>query len=226
MNAFSIKVRSLARRMGLIGLYHRLRPERPYEDQFHKALRSAVLTGDTVWDVGANVGVYTEQFCDWVGPQGCVVAFEPTPQSLAAIRERVPASPHLLLEPLALGDSAGQVSFVVDGSSVTNHIERAASADAASIPVEMATGDQVCQRLGRVPNVIKIDVEGFEEEVLRGLSHTLTEQQLRTVLVEVHFRQLEQRGQPNAPIRIEKLLREKRFTTTWTDPSHLQAQRA
>ena len=226
MNAFSIKVRSLARRAGLIGLYHRLRPARPYEDQFHKALRAAVLTGDIVWDVGANVGVYTEQFCEWVGPEGFVVAFEPTPQSLAAIRERVPPSPHLLLEPVALGDTAGQVSFVVDGSSVTNHIERASSAAASAIPVEMATGDQVCQRLGHIPNVIKIDVEGFEEEVLRGLTQTLAAKQLRTVLVEVHFLQLEQRGQPNAPIRIEKLLREKNFVTTWTDPSHLKAERA
>ena len=87
-------------------------------------------------------------------------------------------------------------SFVVDGSSVTNHIERDGAAKPGSISVQMALGDQVCERLGHVPNVIKIDVEGFEEEVLRGLSQTLTHQQLRTVLVEVHFLQLEQRGQP------------------------------
>ncbi len=56
MNWLSIRTRSLARKMGLVRLVHRLRPERPYEDFFHRALELAVKPGDAVWDVGANVG--------------------------------------------------------------------------------------------------------------------------------------------------------------------------
>ncbi len=229
MNPLTIQARSLARRLGLVRLYNTLRPARPYEDKFHDALRAAVRQGDTVWDVGANVGVYTEQFLEWVGPDGSVVAFEPAPTSLATIRERIAASPSLALEPVALGDSSGEVTFIVDGSSVTNHVSRpqdAVKPEGLSITVEMATGDEMCRRLGRVPSVIKIDVEGFEEEVLRGLGETLADSRLRAVLVEVHFLQLEKRGQTMAPVRIEKLLKEKRFNVVWTDASHLKAERA
>jgi hypothetical protein len=79
--------------------------------------------------------------------------------------------------------------------------------------------------LGKTPNVIKVDVEGFEEEVLTGLSETLKSSELRSVLVEVHFMKLENRGRMDAPTRIEKLLRDKSFKTRWVDASHLLATR-
>ncbi len=89
--------------------------------------------------------------------------------------------------------------------------------------VTIYRGDTICERMGRAPNVIKIDVESFEEEVLKGLDRTLTRPELRSVLVEVHFAQLEQRGQMYAPARIEELLRGKGFKVVWLDPSHLAA---
>jgi len=91
MNSFLIKARTLARKSGLLKLINRLRPKQPYEDKFHQALAAAVHTGDVVWDVGANVGLYTEMFCEWTGPTGMVVAFEPGRESVAKIRERIPS---------------------------------------------------------------------------------------------------------------------------------------
>ena len=75
MNPWVIKARSLARKTGVIGLINRVRPSGSYEEGVHKALAGAVRPGDVVWDVGANVGIYTEQFCSWVGQDGFVVAF-------------------------------------------------------------------------------------------------------------------------------------------------------
>ena len=73
--------------------------------------------------------------------------------------------------------------------------------------------------------MIKVDVEGFEEEVLQGMGEMLTSSELRSVLVEVHFMKLELRGKATAPVRIEKLLRGKGFKTNWVDASHLFATR-
>ncbi len=73
--------------------------------------------------------------------------------------------------------------------------------------------------------MIKVDVEGFEEEVLQGMGEMLTSPELRSVLVEVHFMKLELRGKATAPVRIEKLLRDKGFKTNWVDASHLFASR-
>lgn len=223
MNTFTIKLRSLARSSGLIRVYHALRPQRPYEDRFHAGLESAIHPGDTVWDIGANVGLYTELFAQWVGPTGRVVAFEPLPASMQQIQARVTAYPHILFEQAALSDADTQGHFALTDDSTTHHIASDATA-AETIPVTIHCGDTVAARLG-IPNVIKIDVEGFEQEVLQGLDETLASPNLREVLVEVHFRVLEERGRPNAPIQIERLLAAKNFRTTWLDPSHLRATR-
>jgi len=227
MNSLTINLRSFSRNIGLVRVINRFRTNRPYEDRFHKAIEDAIRPGDTAWDIGANVGFYTETFCSRVGPQGCVVAFEPFPESLEQIRERLPDCAWLRLENVALGDEDTLRHLVLSDNSTTHHLDSGTGQDpdARSIPVTVVRGDSVRQRLGGAPNLIKVDVEGFEEEVLSGLSETLSEPNLRAVFVEVHFHLLSQRGQANAPVRIEKMLRAKGFRVAWLDASHLQAIR-
>ena len=229
MNPWVIKARSLARRAGLIGLVNRLRPSTgAYEQRVRDALASAVKPGDVVWDVGANVGVYSELFCQWVGKDGLVVAFEPWTESCERIRERLPDCQWLRVENVALGadDSTGRL--VTGAESVENHIETELDAQngvAGSVPIAIARGDTLRQRLGQAPNVIKLDVEGFEVEVLAGMEQLLASPELRSLLIEVHFLKLEQRGKQTAPNQMQKLLVSKGFRTRWVDASHLFATR-
>ena len=228
MNPLLIKARSVARKAGVIRIINRLRPASPYEERFHDALVAAVKPGDVVWDIGANVGLYTEQFCQWVGKDGFVVAFEPGPDACQSIRERLPHCAWFRVENIALADADAVGQLVLEAGSVDNHIATetdAARDDVNAVPMTISRGDTVCSRLGRTPNVIKVDVEGFEEEVLLGMGDVLTAPALRSILVEVHFYKLEMRGRATAPVRIEKLLRAKGFTTNWVDASHLAATR-
>jgi FkbM family methyltransferase len=223
-----IKARSLARKLGLIRLINRIRPSGTYEKRAHQALARAVKPGDVVWDVGANIGVYTEQFCQWVGENGFVVAFEPSAESCDRIRERLPHCDWLQVENVALGQEDAPGRLVTGTDSWGNHIETAAddpSGVDGSVPVLICRGDGVCDRLGRIPNVVKVDVEGFEEDVLKGMRQTLASPALRHILVEVHFLKLEQRGELMAPSRIQKLLESAGFKTNWVDTSHLFATR-
>jgi FkbM family methyltransferase len=228
MNPLLIKARSIARKTGVIGVINRLRPAGSYEEHFHQALVQAVKPGDVVWDVGANVGLYTEHFCQWVGKGGFVVAFEPGIEACESIRERIPNCAWLQIENAALGETDTTGRLVIAEGSVDNHVATDADTDesaANSIPVVISRGDTACNRLGRTPNVIKVDVEGFEEEVLLGMGDVLTSPELRSVLVEVHFLKLEVRGRATAPVRIEKLLKSKGFKTDWVDASHLVGTR-
>jgi FkbM family methyltransferase len=228
MHPWQIKVRSIARRAGVIRLIDRMRPAAAYEQRVHEALEGAVRPGDLVWDVGANVGIYSELFCQWVGSEGGVIAFEPFLESCDRIRERMPECAWLRVENIALGESDTTGRLMTSEESVQNHIASEAEAiDASgeSVPVAISRGDTVCSRLGRVPNVVKVDVEGFEEEVLAGMGKMLASPTLRSVLVEVHFSKLELRGRAHAPVRIERLLRGKGFRTRWVDASHLFATR-
>jgi hypothetical protein len=68
-------------------------------------------------------------------------------------------------------------------------------------------------------------VEGFEEEVLLGMDDVLNSTELCSVLIEVHFLKLETCGRATAPIRIETLLKNKGFATSWVDSSHLLGKR-
>jgi FkbM family methyltransferase len=228
MNLWIIKVRSFARKIGVIGLINRLRPASPYERRVLAVLTGAVKPGDVVWDVGANVGLYSEQFCQWVGEDGFVVAFEPWAEGCERIRERLPDCQWLRVENIALGEADTTGRLVFGTMSVENHIETEAdrlNGMMGSIPVVVCRGDTICNRLGKIPNVVKVDVEGYEEEVLEGMGGMLASPVLRGIMVEVHFLKLEKRGRLTAPNHIQQLLEDKGFRTRWVDASHLFATR-
>ena len=115
MNPLLIKTRSLARKTGVIRLINRLRPAASYEQRVHEALVNAIKPGDVVWDVGANVGIYSQLFSEWVGESGFVVAFEPSEESCESIRQRVPDCAWLQVENVALGDSDMTGLLVIGG---------------------------------------------------------------------------------------------------------------
>ena len=84
MNTANIILRSYSRKLGLIGVinffrFKILKLSRVYEEKFSQALLSNVRPGDIVWDIGANLGFYTQQFLERVGTSGRIVAFEPAP---------------------------------------------------------------------------------------------------------------------------------------------------
>ncbi len=71
------------------------------------------------------------------------------------------------------------------------------------------------------PTVLKIDTECSELDVLRGLENTIKQPCIHAVLVEVHFTLLEERGQFDAPAKIEAMLGSAGFGCVWPDLSHI-----
>jgi FkbM family methyltransferase len=198
---------------------------RGYEDAFHQALMGAIRPGDVVWDVGANVGHYTALFAGAAAPGGKVIAFEPSPRNREALAARIGGDSDVTVVPCAMGDAAATMRFSESGEDddgVTSKLS-----EDGEIAVEVATGDSLVAD-GRVPvpQVIKIDVEGFEREVLLGLSATLRNPAVRTVAVEVHFGESAARGFPDAPNLVERLVAQAGMKVRWTDPSHIVATRA
>jgi FkbM family methyltransferase len=228
------EVRSAARRLGLVpylnrvrGLVQRIRGETDYEARFDRALMSRVRPGDVVWDVGANVGLYTLRLADAVGVTGKVVAFEPVPATHAELVRRTNGFSQVSARNVAVSNRAGWLMMNLDADphSPTNSLAAPIGTNAVRVPVEVA---QELVQGGQVPspNVAKIDVEGFEEEVLLGFGPLLRDPSCRAVLVEMHFGILEQRGQRQAPARIANLLQRSGFVVNWVDASHLEAVRS
>src|ERR1051325_8893506 len=70
--------RNLGRAIGLNRLLAS-RGRTAYEDRFQATMLRQVRSGDVVWDVGANQGIYSHKFSSLVGPSGKVIAIEPSP---------------------------------------------------------------------------------------------------------------------------------------------------
>jgi FkbM family methyltransferase len=227
MNKAIIKARSIGRRIGLKRLYYRFVPQRSYEEKFHQEICAELRQGDLIWDVGANVGFYTKIFAERTGDSGRVFAFEPVPATFETLCRETKDYPWVQNEQIALGDFEGSGRMLVRESSTVGHLQRfdGEETTGVSVDVPVMCGDSYRARSGITPNVLKIDVEGFEEEVLAGMKSLLAAPELRVVFLEVHFETLEKRGRSEAPLRIEKLLRHKGLAPKWVDGSHIAARR-
>ncbi|MBV9818808.1 MAG: FkbM family methyltransferase [Solirubrobacterales bacterium] len=196
----------------LISIYTRLIGEK----RTNREVLPLARPGDCIWDIGANVGFYTRQFLDRVGPDGHVVAIEPVPEHVDELRSLAPAD-RLSIVAGALAREEGTMSFVVDGQA--SHLGEAPGA----LSVRVMRGDSLLDEGVPAPSLVKIDVEGFEGEVLDGLTTTL--RSARAVVVEMHFAALTRRGLRHEPMRILALLRDRGFSVRWLDSSHLLASR-
>jgi FkbM family methyltransferase len=125
--------------------------------------------------VGANVGAYTLLFGQWVRPGGRVYAFEPAPDAFAGLVRHVELNgltDVVTFVRAAAGERSGTVRIVSEGIAGTNRVASAAD-DAAGEEVRAVSLDDFCAREGITPALVKIDVEGWELEVLRGARETL-----------------------------------------------------
>jgi FkbM family methyltransferase len=176
--------------------------------------------------VRANVGYYTRSFSELVGDAGSVFAFEPSPTNFARLSAACGRHANVRMLNCGLGSKDGQLPFQqgTDDLGATSRVVDPAVG--GSILVNVRTGTTLIETGAALsPNAIKIDVEGYELEVLEGLGAHLSAPDLRLIGVEVHFGILKSRGIPDAPRRIERLLRENGFAVSWPDASHILATR-
>ncbi|MCX7177144.1 MAG: FkbM family methyltransferase [Proteobacteria bacterium] len=222
-------LRNLGRAMGLNRLAASLFGAGGYEDRFQKVMLGAIRQGDVIWDVGANVGLYSRKFSDISGSSGKVFAYEPSLANLQRLNEAVATLANVTVMPVALGEGEDVVVFEQgkDPLGATSRIvDKAAGESAGQVEIRITSGDLlISSGAVAIPNVIKIDTEGFELDVLLGLRQTLLDKRLRVLCIEMHFGLLQERGLPNAPSDIEKLLVSSGFSLAWPDASHIVAAR-
>ena len=137
--------------------------------------------GDLFVDAGANIGVYTVLASGVAGAQ--TIAFEPDPLIFDFLQKNVllnNLSTLACARNLALGDQEKKIRFTT-GLGTENHVVPRDSIE-KNVEVEISSLDK--QMTGLEPVVVKIDVEGFEREVLVGGMNCLTKPSMRALIIE------------------------------------------
>jgi FkbM family methyltransferase len=160
-------------------IYHR----RDHVARMTRFYRPLVRSGDLVFDIGAHVGDRTRAFLRL----GCrVVAVEPQPALSTLLKLMHLGNRHVKVVAAALSDGAASVKLAVNTknptvSTASADFIQAAKAGAPGwegqiwdreLQVRATTLDALIARHG-MPAFVKIDVEGFEDRVLAGLSHAV-----------------------------------------------------
>jgi FkbM family methyltransferase len=166
----------------------------------HRAISNFVKelkAGDTVLDVGANIG-YTTLLFGKKCKEGRVLSFEPSKQLFHTLTQHVQLNALTNVEPINLGlgekESTAKL-FVVDKFNTgMNRILEQTDEDIPCESISIKKLDDIINSKGlQKVNAIKIDVEGFEYKVLQGAISTLT--RMRPVMmIEVNDRNLKQQN--------------------------------
>lgn len=136
-------------------------------------------------DVGANIGAYSIL----AAASGAkVLSFEPVPSSFAALLDnihlnrmgsRIDARPH------AIGGSPGVLRMTADTDTTNRALSAGEHYTGETVEVDLVTLDQALKDMP-VPALIKIDVEGFEMEVLKGAGSLLARPEVEALIIEVN----------------------------------------
>ncbi|RZJ70850.1 FkbM family methyltransferase [Flavobacterium sp.] len=162
-----------------------------------------VKPGDYVLEIGGHIGYFTTFYANIAGKAGKVDVFEPSEKNAKYLVKNVAALPDGIRENVTLvakgaGDSNTVLDFYIDPISGQNNSfvkdfdgflstrENSAEAQAETKieSIEVITLDSYFEGKDRLPNFVKIDVEGFEWNVLKGFAETIAKAKPK-VMVEI-----------------------------------------
>ncbi len=152
-----------------------------YKPEF-AAQKLLIHPGDTVFDVGANIGLHSIFMARLVGDHGQVHAFEPVPNTYAMLRETLALNriEHVQTRMEALGNTQSVLPMNVfadqyNAWSSFGRPQYDQVKPVGTVPVPTRTLDEyvAANHLARI-NFLKIDVEGYEKQVLEGAARSLS----------------------------------------------------
>jgi FkbM family methyltransferase len=166
------------------------------------ALKKITMTGNTVFDIGANMGVLSVYLSRLVQENGKVYSFEPVKDTYEMLRETISINrcENIETHPLAISDKIGisEIYKFDQRNHTLNSLGRVKIGETSPSYIETIrteTIDNFCQIkfLSKI-DLLKIDVEGFEYDVLRGAENMLKTSSIKYIQFEISKMPLESLG--------------------------------
>lgn len=161
---------------------HHIR-ERESTNLFKKELE----TGANVLDIGSNIGYYALIEAKEVGEKGCVRAIEPVPENFETLEKNVELNQYDNIDCInkAAGSKDTEARIKKSPSPNRNRIDEK---NEYNIVTEVETVDSLRDNIE--PEMIRMDVEGYEIEIFKGMENVLKKDSLKLFL-ELHPRKIE-----------------------------------
>lgn len=134
-------------------------------------LQKYLKKGDTVLDIGANIGFYSEILSAIVGDEGTVHAFEPDPVNCRHLRASCAGKRNIVINDTAIGDHAGELTLYTSRLLGVDHRTYPIDDFGTSFTVRADTIDHYLN--GEKVAFIKMDIQGAEFFALQGMTRTL-----------------------------------------------------
>lgn len=146
-----------------------------HERPMLKHVLETVDENDTFYDIGANIGLYSCLVGNSSVPQPVIVSFEPFPPNVERLKENIELNDvSARVEEIALSNKSGLSQFRIDQRNVAGSGRGQLVNDGEeTLKIHVKKGDEL-EGLPE-PTIVKIDVEGNEQEVIKGMKSTLTE---------------------------------------------------
>lgn len=206
---------------------NRLEAEKIASLDFEKNLLEKFLAqinpGDTILDIGANIGLYTLPSALKTGKNGIVHSFEPVPLWFDRLKDNLELNgiSNATIHNIGLSNTTGTHTMTMKntqgsgmGSIVENYDSHIDENKREMLTIQLEQGDSFLDKQSILsPNVVKIDVEGAELMVIKGLENSLKNESCRFLMCEVHPAYLNE-----PPERVEELLAEYNFKCEKTNP--------
>jgi FkbM family methyltransferase len=147
------------------------------EPHLQRAIKKYVEGGDTVYDIGANMGYVSLTLAKRVGAKGRVIAFEPVPSNISLLRTNIENNKltNVRVMEVAASDRCGTaVIRMTKNLSTASLIWHRNDPSATEVVIRTVAIDELVKAgVFSEPRFVKIDVEGAESQVLEGMRHTL-----------------------------------------------------
>ena len=154
-----------------------------------RRVKSEIHEGDVVVDIGANIGYYALMESQLVGDKGKLYAIEPVPENMETLKRNIEANKCRNIETfrMAIGDeNKKDVIHISEKSNWHSMIRHEKLNSVKNIDVDVQTLDYFLKDKPEV-NFIRMDVEGYEGEILKGMTKTLgSASKSLKLFIEIH----------------------------------------